>query len=250
VLLVLFLTQVSGSLFPLEILKPAWQLRFATGLISSAPIALVGLALHKLASASGPRDHRLSLDHQRLAHLALLAAVGFLLLIPLQSQAILRQAATVQSAQVIRIQNAELRLAAMRRLLATASGAEELNRNLQQLNGPVLSPTDLAQPLPLLKAQVSAVLDQAALQIRRERQINPPLRRSWLIPDLFRNAIANLALAFGFASLSRRRGSRKSPLQEIQDGWKRRNRYRAAKLKSPLDPLLNLIDWIRVALKR
>jgi len=38
----------------------------------------------------------------------------------------------------------------------------------------VLGPADIAQPLPLLKAQVGAVLDQAALQITREREASQP----------------------------------------------------------------------------
>lgn len=38
--------------------------------------------------------------------------------------------------------------------MASASGNAALNQKLQNLQGPVLGPADLAQPLPLLKAQV------------------------------------------------------------------------------------------------
>ena len=55
----------------------------------------------------------------------------------------------------------------------SASNAD-LNQQLQNLQGPVLGTADIAQPLFLLQAQVAAVLDQAALQIRREREASQP----------------------------------------------------------------------------
>ena len=66
---------------------------------------------------------------------------------------------------------------------------------------------------------MAAVLDQAALQIIREREARQPT--SLLLPDLLRNALASLALALGFAALARRPGSDRSLLQELQSTWRR-----------------------------
>ena len=85
----------------------------------------------------------------------------------------------------------------------------------------MLGPADIAQPLPLLKAQVGAVLDQAQLQIARERQATPPTNPWRLLPELLRNGIACLALALGFAALAVRPGSPRTLLQEWQGGWGR-----------------------------
>jgi len=85
----------------------------------------------------------------------------------------------------------------------------------------VLGPADIAQPLPLLKAQVAAVLDQAALQITREREASQPRTPLLLLPELLRNALASLALALGFAALARRPGSPRTLLQELQSAWRR-----------------------------
>jgi hypothetical protein len=63
---------------------------------------------------------------------------------------------------------------------------------------------------------VGAVLDQAALQISRERESSQPTTPLLLLPDLLRNALASLALALGFAALARRPGSARSLLQELQ----------------------------------
>jgi len=96
------------------------------------------------------------------------------LLLPLQGVAGLQQSRSSTSAQAARIDGAERRLVALRQAVASAASNEEINQRLQRLQGPVLGPADLAQPLPLLKAQVAAVLDQAQLQIARERQATPP----------------------------------------------------------------------------
>ena len=66
---------------------------------------------------------------------------------------------------------------------------------------------------------MAAVLDQAQLQIARERQATPPANPWHLLPELARNGIACLALALGFAALAVRPGSERSLLQEWQKGW-------------------------------
>ena len=57
---------------------------------------------------------------------------------------------------------------------------------------------------------MAAVLDQSALQIRREREVSQH-RAPLLLPERLRNALASLALALGFAALARRPGSDLSP---------------------------------------
>jgi len=115
--------------------------------------------------------------------------------------------------------------------VATAASNADLNQQLQKLSGPVLGPADIAQPLPLLKAQVGAVLDQAALQITREREASQPRTPLLLVPELLRKALASLALALGFAALARRPGSERSLLQELQSSW-RRSRFGGAGRRS------------------
>jgi hypothetical protein len=67
---------------------------------------------------------------------------------------------------------------------------------------------------------MGGLLDQAALQISREREASQP-RTPLLLPDLLRNALASLALTLGFAALARRPGSPRSLLQELQSTWRR-----------------------------
>lgn len=73
----------------------------------------------------------------------------------------LQQGRSLNNAQASRLQGAEARLKALRQAVAVATSNAELNQQLQKLQGPVLGPADIAQPLPLLKAQLAFVLDQA-----------------------------------------------------------------------------------------
>jgi hypothetical protein len=239
VLFGLFASQVAAVLFPLQLFDPAWQLRLAGTLINTAAFPLLGLALLQIAAELGPHDPQLKNRARLCAQLAVAAALGFLLLLPLQTIAGLRTSRTANNAQAARIQGAEAKLKALRQAVAGAASNADLNQQLQKLQGPVLGPADIAQPLPLLKAQVTAVLDQAALQISSEREASQPRTPLLLLPELLRNGIACLALALGFAALAVRPGSDDSLLQECQEGWgwwqRRRERRRAARRGSTSD---------------
>jgi len=192
VLFVLFATLVAGAVWPVQLLNPLWQLRLAGSLVNCAPFALLGLALLQIAVELGPHDPLLQRRHRLCSQLAVIVALGFLLLVPLQGVAGLQQSRSSTNVESSRITGAERRLVALRQAVATASSNDEINQRLQRLQGPVLGPADIAQPLPLLKPQVGAVLDQAQLQIARERQATPPTNPWRLLPELLGNGIALL----------------------------------------------------------
>ena len=150
VLFVLFASLVAPALFPLQLLDPAWQLRLAGTLINTAAFPLLGLALLQIAAELGPHDPQLKNRARLCAQLAVAAALGFLLLLPLQTIAGLRTSRTANNAQAARIQGAEAKLKALRQAVAGAASNADLNQQLQKLQGPVLGPADIAQPLPLL----------------------------------------------------------------------------------------------------
>ena len=171
--------------------------------------------------ARGDRQACLPIEGKPLCPPLGAAALGFLLLVPLETIAGLQTSRTANNAQAARIKGAEAKLKVLRQAVAGATSNADLNQQLQKLQGPVLGPADIAQPLPLLKAQVGAVLDQAGLQISREREASQPRTPLQLLPELLRNALASLALALGFAALARRTGSPRTVLQELQSTWRR-----------------------------
>ncbi|PZV06321.1 MAG: hypothetical protein DCF23_00615 [Cyanobium sp.] len=211
---------------PLQPLAPSWQLRLAAALVNSAAFPLVGLALLQLAGALSPDDNLLKRRQRICSRLAVAAALGFLLLLPLQTVAGLRQSRAVTTNQASRIKGAEVKLAALRQAVATAGSGAELKQKLQSLEGPVLGPAELSQPLPRLRAQLEAVLDQAEQQIAQQRPQAAAPSPWLLLPDLLRNGLACLALAIGFAAMAQRPGQSIPLLKEVQDRWQQWTEHR------------------------
>ncbi|MEI6112067.1 MAG: HpsJ family protein, partial [Cyanobium sp. ELA712] len=135
VLFVLFASLVAAVLFPLQLLDPAWQLRLAATLINTAPFPLLGLALLQVAAELGPHDPLLKNRARLCSQLAVAAALGFLLLLPLQPIAGLKTSRSLNTAQAARIQGAEAKLQALRQAVATAASNADLNKQLQKLEG-------------------------------------------------------------------------------------------------------------------
>lgn len=203
--LLLFATLVLNALFPFTPLDPSWQGRLSRTLLDSASLPLLALALLQIAVVLDPDDPILERRHRSCSRLAAAAVLGFLLLVPLQISASLRLQQATGAEQLGRLAQAERQLAGFRQAVQQARSADALASSLEQLGGPRPAPADLALPLPLLKAQTNAALDQAQLTIRRQRAALPasdPLRQ---LPELLRPCIASLILAFAFASLARGR---------------------------------------------
>jgi hypothetical protein len=217
VFVLIFALQLLVVLLPFQPLDPAWQWRLSNSLINGAPLPLLALALLVIARVFDPEDPELEKRLRRFSRLAVVAALGFLLLLPLQLSAGLRQQQAVGNAQVSRIVNAEKHLAQLRQITARASSNAELNVSLQKLSGPVLGPADLALPLPLLKAQVNAVFDQAQIQINNDRTALPSAPAATANTELLRNSLACLLLATAFAAFGHRAGSEFSLLEEAGD---------------------------------
>ncbi|MFM6174836.1 MAG: HpsJ family protein [Sphaerospermopsis kisseleviana] len=199
----LFATLVLTSLFPLQLLDPAWQGRVSRTLLDSASLPLLALALLQIGRWLDPADPLLKRRQRSFSRLAGVGALGFLLLVPVQISASLRLQQARGAEQSGRIAEAERQLAAFRQAVQQASSSEALASSLEKLGGPRPAPADLALPLPVLKAQANAALDQVQLAVRRQRAALPasnPLRQ---IPELLRPCTAALILAFAFASLAR-----------------------------------------------
>ncbi len=215
-LVVIFACLAGGALFPWQPLDAGWQARLTGALLNAAPLPLLALALLQIAVVLDPDDPLLEQRQRLFSQLAVAASLGFLLLLPLQVSAVLHQQHSLSQSQLSRITNAEKRLASLRAATGAAISNAALNAELQKLEGPVLSPADLAHPLPLLKAQVGAVFDQAQVQISRDRAAMQPTSTTSALPELLRSGMLSLACAGAFAAFARRPHCEFSLLEEIQ----------------------------------
>jgi hypothetical protein len=221
VLVVLFLTVLAGSLFPIQLLDPAWQLRVGSAIINSSPMPLTGLALMHLATSLDLRDSHLAARRQLAARLAIPVALGFLLLFPLLTTAAIRQQSDQVTVRNSRVERAIRQIQGLREAVRGANTVDELSQRLTAAQGPVLEESDRNQPLPVLKTRVNTALDRAAAQIERQRPPRTSVNPWLLLPEILRSAVACIALAVGFAGLARRPNVDRSFLGEIQNTWQR-----------------------------
>ena len=247
VLSALYLSILAGSFFPIQLLDAAWQLKAGLALINVSPFSLLGLALLHLAHIVDPDDPLIA-DRQRLgSRLAVAAALGFLLLLPLLSVAAVSRLQQSTTTETRLISRANRHLHALRQVVASATTPAELRNRLIALNGPMLDGQDLSLPLPTTKAQVNRMLDEAASQVARQQQSLPP-RNPWsLLPELLRNGFACIALFLGFAGLAQRPNMELSFLGELQGAWfrlqlRRSHAHRADRIGSHEDYLRQISD--------
>jgi hypothetical protein len=214
VLLLSYPITVFSSIIPPQPLDPAWQLNLITNLVDNGGIPLIGLLCIQAAAQFSPGSSPRQGIHATLANLSLGAIAGFLLLVPLQLVASLTLFENLKSDQVSRVERGSRRLASLSIAIAKATRAQDLQVELQKLDGLSLSQDDLALPLPRLKASLLERLGKAQRQL--EAQLPPPGQQlSWpMIQASLRIVPTSLAYAFGFAAAGRRRGQRISLLDE------------------------------------
>lgn len=215
VLMAVFLTKAASVMIPVRLLNSAWQLRTSTNLLNTAVMPLIGLGMLHLAVILDPLDPLLTRRLRPMAHLAVIAALGYLLLIPLMGTASLnelRERAGSHDAGLIR---AGSRLEQLREAVKVATSVPDLESRMTALQGPRLEPADRLQPLPQLRIRVNEVLDRVGEELTRAKAAAPRPNPLMLLPTFARDSVISLAFAVGFAGLAQRPGSEISLLAEL-----------------------------------
>lgn len=216
-MLAVFLLAMLSSILPARLGEASWQQAMGAALIDNAVIPLVAMLTLHVAGSLDPGDGFSASLRDTAARWAVLAALGFVLLSPLQlwNGWRLQQADNRDLARQER--EVELRFQRLRAAVASATSAADLQRRLQPLVGPGLDKLEPSQPLPALQRQLGAILDrnQRLLQQQLSRQRRQRLEArsgGGLLPSPLRGALSCLAYGFGFAALARRSGQEHSLL--------------------------------------
>lgn len=212
----LFATLVVAAILPFKPFDPLWQLRMCGALLRNASLALIAVALIELSAFLDPEDPVLEERQRRFSRIAAAACLGFLLLIPLQITASVTQLRSLSGSEGSRLRATEGKLIRLRQAVRSASSYEDLKAKFQVLQGPTLGPVSDALPLDRIKAQVNNSLDQSQSQITRKRAALNNISPVRLAPDLLRDSVASLLLAFGFALFGRLPDSEVSLIEAIQ----------------------------------
>jgi len=203
-LVVIFLAAVLNAALPPQLLDPRWLQALIQALLANGFLPLIALLLLQLAVVLHPASSKLRRRRDRCSRLARFAAIGFLLLIPLQiasSWGTLNLLASGQQQQ--RLQGVAM-VGALRQAVNAATSPQDLEQRLRglpvALSGPT-TPADLALPFPERRRRILEGLDRSEQQLARS---SAPAPIPWLalLESSLRVVPTALAQAAGFGALA------------------------------------------------
>jgi hypothetical protein len=144
-----------------------WQGLFVATMDREAILAFTGFILIHLAAFLNPKKQILRKRLRQIRHLAVLACVGFLLMIPIQLASSLQ---AFRAIQVKQSDNAAMvnRLVQVRESIFKATSSQALNARLIALAEPELSPRQKSLPLAALQKELLMENDQRQAVFTRE----------------------------------------------------------------------------------
>ena len=212
-LLLVFIASLLPQLLPPRLLDPSWQLRLCGVIAETGVLPLMALGLVFLAAYLEPANDWLLACRAHVSRLAGVAALGFLLLLPLQLAALAQASSRLDLRQQQQRQIGQERLDAIKQAIAAAGSNVELNQRLVALQAPPLPAAELVLPLP----QLRQLLSQRLLQTRAllQRSFSRPAQRPLhtLLLQTLRGLLSNLAYGLAFAACAFGRRQQRSLLQ-------------------------------------
>jgi hypothetical protein len=202
-LFLVFLGYLIVDSLPLQLLVPGWQLAFVGRVLSIGSIALVGFACIHLAVILNPANRLYSKRLGMLRRWAMVAAIGFLLLIPLQGYATWRSYSSAKSNQQNLIRQADKRLAPIKKAVESATSVDDLQQQLSRLGGvnAQLTPDVRSRPLEEVKKNIIANLERSEnLYANRLASATGPSRVWAALQSAARTLVASLGYFIAFAA--------------------------------------------------
>ncbi|MEA5443507.1 hypothetical protein [Cyanobium gracile] len=208
-LFVIYLITLLASILPVSLLDTAWQLRFISACLDSATIPLVALGLLHLAAYLDPGNPALQKRRDGLARLAIVAVIGFLLIVPLQAYAGWNSVATARANVARQLTAATSTFDLLQDTITTATSLDNLQARLQAIQTPSLGIRfeNLGLPLPETKRAMLARLKEVRQQVEARIQAPAPQTIEAVARDSLRVMLSSLALAIAFAMGAQRKGS-------------------------------------------
>lgn len=203
---VVYVATILSVLFPLQLRDPLWHQNAINALVNNAVIPLVGLALLQLLRLLHPDLRPTRTLLKATSRWALAAAVGFLLLVPLQGAVAFSVLKRADANDLARSMEASQQFARLRQAIKAAGSSQELVQAVPGLPPPVAEQL-AAQPLAEARAQLLSNLDRSEANIKPQLSRAQGKRRWAVAREAFRNIFASLALAAAFFALRLRRSA-------------------------------------------
>jgi len=197
-LLGIFLTLLVSSAWPLALLQPAWLQKMSDIIQNLGVNALVGAVLLVLAQFLNPKEVALEQRVRLMRRLASWAAIGFVLLIPLQAYSgvtLLRNRTRQESRELAQIEQAT-------KAIEAATTETELRTAIGRFPGsPPNLPARFNQPFGELRDRLA---DQLRPRLKEaEARLTEARRNRWQawLKKWLRDGVYSLFLALGFAAI-------------------------------------------------
>jgi hypothetical protein len=218
-LILVFLAQIITALFPIALLQPEWMVRFSGSLRGIASLPLMALGLIMLANMIDDKVMPSSSHLQLLRRIASLAAIGFLLLIPLQSYG----AVVGIRSQLQQVQGQLNSLTAAAELVQQASSESQLRDAIRAIPGADgVADQPLGADVKTIKSALLNKLRESTNRLQTQLDDSKTKAIENTIPPLIRDAIISLAYAIGFAGMGYGQNGNSSLLRRLLNTNKRR----------------------------
>ncbi len=218
-LILVFLAQIITALFPIALFQPEWMVRFSGSLRGIASLPLMALGLIMLANMIDDKVMPSSSHLQLLRRIASLAAIGFLLLIPLQtygSVAGIRSQLQQNQAQLNSLTSAA-------ELVQNASNEPQLRDAIRAIPGAdKVADQPLGADVKTIKSALLNNLRESTNRLQTQLDDSKIKAIESIIPPLIRDAIISLAYAIGFAGMGYGKYGNSSLLRRLLNTNKRR----------------------------
>ena len=218
-LVLVFLAQIITALFPIALLQPEWMVRFSGSIRSIASLPLMALGLIMLANMIDDKVMPSSSLLQLLRRIASLAAIGFLLLIPLQTYG-----SVVGIRSQLQQNQAQLNsLTSAAELVQSASNEPQLRDAIRAIPGADgVADQPLGADVKTIKSALLNKLRESTNRLQTQLDDSKTKAIENIIPPLIRDAIISLAYAIGFAGMGYYQNGNSSLLRRLLNTNKRR----------------------------
>ncbi len=216
-LLLVFLGFVLVDSLPLQLLNPAWQLRFTNRMVNTSLLALVGFLLLHLGLYIEPANGALRAQLATARQWAIVVVFAFLLLVPLQGFATWRVLSQSQGNKAMQRTMLGERVTMIRQAIEAASSPEDLQARFSRLRPPRPQLPVAALSLPLGELKRSLLNELQRTETRATSRIGGPAPTDlWALGQgVARVSIAALGFAVAFAAGAQRPGSSLTLLQQV-----------------------------------
>jgi len=201
-LFAVYIVVVCVDSFPVRLLDPVWIITASYSFANVVTIPIAGVGLAHVAAALAPLDATIEQRRRWISRLSALAALGFLLMVPLLGFATWRGISNVNLGAKLQAEVFKRDAGKLIEAINQSSSPQELQKKMVALQGPQINDRDLVRPLAELKQTQKQIIKLSVQNLIG--QIPGPTSENYrpLYRQALRSALLSLVSSIAFAALS------------------------------------------------